>query len=96
MVLIDGVGDVAIPMNQDQTPLETANTPMMDSIASMYTDSVNEKLSFTTQRTEHGLNGLMDPVEPALACGSDTAHMSIFGYEPRKYVDSKDKDSTDL
>lgn len=25
----------------------------------------------------------MDPVEPGLACGSDTAHMSILGYEPR-------------
>ncbi|KAL0490721.1 2,3-bisphosphoglycerate-independent phosphoglycerate mutase [Acrasis kona] len=34
---------------------------------------------------KHGLNGLMDPVEPGLACGSDTAHMSIFGYEPRKH-----------
>ena len=30
-----------------------------------------------------GLNGLLDPVEPGLACGSDTAHMSIFGYDPR-------------
>jgi 2,3-bisphosphoglycerate-independent phosphoglycerate mutase len=25
----------------------------------------------------------MDPVEPGLACGSDTAHMSLLGYEPR-------------
>jgi 2,3-diphosphopglycerate-independent phosphoglycerate mutase len=33
----------------------------------------------------HGVNGLMDPVEPGLACGSDTAHMSIFGYEPREH-----------
>eukprot|EP00742_Colponemidia_sp_Colp-10_P007098 GILJ01007621.1.p1 GENE.GILJ01007621.1~~GILJ01007621.1.p1 ORF type:complete len:464 (+),score=62.91 GILJ01007621.1:43-1392(+) len=32
-----------------------------------------------------GVNGLMDPVEPGLACGSDTAHMSIFGYDPRLY-----------
>jgi 2,3-bisphosphoglycerate-independent phosphoglycerate mutase len=24
----------------------------------------------------------MDPVEPGLSCGSDTAHMSIFGYDP--------------
>lgn len=29
-----------------------------------------------------GLAGLMDPVEPGLSCGSDTAHMSIFGYDP--------------
>ncbi|KAK9817062.1 hypothetical protein WJX72_008993 [[Myrmecia] bisecta] len=32
-----------------------------------------------------GLTGLMDPVEPGLACGSDTAHLSIFGYDPRTY-----------
>lgn len=30
-----------------------------------------------------GRVGLIDPVEPGLACGSDTAHLSIFGYEPR-------------
>jgi len=29
-----------------------------------------------------GLTGLLDPVETGLACGSDTAHMSIFGYDP--------------
>jgi len=28
----------------------------------------------------------MDPVESGLACGSDTAHMSLFGYDPRKFV----------
>lgn len=32
-----------------------------------------------------GLNGLIDPVEPGLACGSDTAHLSILGYDPRRY-----------
>ncbi len=30
-----------------------------------------------------GWCGLMDPVEPGLACGSDTAHLSILGYDPR-------------
>jgi 2,3-bisphosphoglycerate-independent phosphoglycerate mutase len=29
-----------------------------------------------------GVNGVMDPVETGLGCGSDTAHMSIFGYNP--------------
>lgn len=33
------------------------------------------------------LTGLMDPVETGLGCGSDTAHMSIFGYDPiRNYA----------
>jgi 2,3-bisphosphoglycerate-independent phosphoglycerate mutase len=31
-----------------------------------------------------GLNGLVDAVEPGLACGSDTSHMNILGYDPRK------------
>eukprot|EP00268_Persea_americana_P022678 TRINITY_DN2252_c0_g1_i1.p1 TRINITY_DN2252_c0_g1~~TRINITY_DN2252_c0_g1_i1.p1 ORF type:complete len:496 (-),score=111.24 TRINITY_DN2252_c0_g1_i1:795-2282(-) len=32
-----------------------------------------------------GVNGLMDPVEAGLACGSDTAHLSILGYDPKIY-----------
>ncbi len=32
-----------------------------------------------------GINGLLDPVEPGLACGSDTAHLSILGFDPRRY-----------
>lgn len=32
-----------------------------------------------------GVNGLMDPVETGLACGSDTAHLSLLGYDPRIY-----------
>eukprot|EP00798_Chlamydomonas_sp_ICE-L_P006637 gene6637-3294_t len=67
LLVIDGVGDVAIPSFQDRTPLEVAHTPTLDAIAAA------------------GLNGLMDPVEPGLACGSDTAHMSIFGYDPRSF-----------
>lgn len=27
----------------------------------------------------------MDPVQAGLACGSDTAHLSMFGYDPRRY-----------
>jgi 2,3-diphosphopglycerate-independent phosphoglycerate mutase len=32
-----------------------------------------------------GVSGLMDPVEPGLGCGSDTAHLSLLGYNPRIY-----------
>lgn len=30
-----------------------------------------------------GLLGLLDPVQPGKACGSDTAHLSLLGYNPR-------------
>ncbi|RXH89757.1 hypothetical protein DVH24_032114 [Malus domestica] len=32
-----------------------------------------------------GVNGLMDTVEVGLGCGSDTAHLSLLGYDPRVY-----------
>ena len=35
------------------------------------------------------ISGIHDPVQSGLACGSDTAHMSIFGYEPLKYYDGR-------
>lgn len=34
---------------------------------------------------KYGANGLMDPFEQGYSCGSDTAHLSIFGYSPLKY-----------
>ncbi|GJP35993.1 hypothetical protein CLOM_g20534 [Closterium sp. NIES-68] len=66
-ILIDGIGDVAVPSLGGLTPLQAANTPNLDAIAAA------------------GVNGLMDPVEPGLACGSDTAHLSLLGYNPRHH-----------
>ncbi|WCJ25449.1 2 3-bisphosphoglycerate-independent phosphoglycerate mutase [Euphorbia peplus] len=66
-VLIDGIGDVSLPRLGYKTPLQAANIPNLDAIASA------------------GVNGLMDPVEPGLGCGSDTAHLSLLGYDPRVY-----------
>lgn len=66
-VLIDGLGDVSIPRFGLKTPLQAANIPNLDAIASA------------------GVNGLMDPVEVGLGCGSDTAHLSLLGYDPRVY-----------
>jgi 2,3-bisphosphoglycerate-independent phosphoglycerate mutase len=34
--------------------------------------------------SKSGINGEHDPVQAGLACGSDTAHMQIFGYNPFK------------
>ncbi|KAI8071678.1 2,3-bisphosphoglycerate-independent phosphoglycerate mutase-domain-containing protein [Gongronella butleri] len=67
LILIDGLGDVAVPSLYESTPLQFAHTPWLD------------RLAYT------GCTGLLDSVEPGLACGSDTAHMSIFGYNPRRY-----------
>ncbi|CAN1167548.1 2,3-bisphosphoglycerate-independent phosphoglycerate mutase 1 [Linum perenne] len=66
-VLIDGIGDVSLPRLGYKTPLEAADVPNLDAIASA------------------GVNGLMDPVEVGLGCGSDTAHLSLMGYDPRVY-----------
>ena len=41
--------------------------------------------STVLRRPAAGLNGQLDPVQPGLACGSDTAHLSIFGYDPRRW-----------
>ncbi|XP_019197309.1 PREDICTED: uncharacterized protein LOC109191178 isoform X2 [Ipomoea nil] len=66
-VLIDGLGDVSLPRFGYQTPMQAAEIPNLDAIASA------------------GVNGLMDPVEVGLGCGSDTAHLSLLGYNPRVY-----------
>jgi 2,3-diphosphopglycerate-independent phosphoglycerate mutase len=43
------------------------------------------RISTLDELAASGINGLMDPVSPGLACGSDTAHLALFGYDPRKW-----------
>jgi len=33
---------------------------------------------------KNGINGIMDPIRPGIRVGSDTAHLSILGYDPYK------------
>ncbi|KAK7197994.1 2,3-bisphosphoglycerate-independent phosphoglycerate mutase-like [Novymonas esmeraldas] len=35
--------------------------------------------------SRHGVSGLMDPYMAGKSCGSDTAHLSMFGYPPTTY-----------
>ncbi len=42
------------------------------------------KIPYMDAIAKSGINGVHDPVQAGLACGSDTAHMQIFGYNPLK------------
>jgi 2,3-diphosphopglycerate-independent phosphoglycerate mutase len=67
-VLVDGLGDTGV---YDET-----NGTTLTPLERAHTPTIDSLCS-------QGLCGLMDPVAPGLACGSDTAHLSILGYDPR-------------
>lgn len=71
-VMLDGLADHSEKYDEDYlTPMQKAQTPIMDLLASK------------------GFFGVHDPVQSGLSCGSDTAHMSIFGYNPLKVYDGR-------
>ncbi len=54
--------------------------------------SVNDTTPLKSARTpnldrlsEMGINGIMDTIKPGIRPGSDTAHLSVLGYDPFKY-----------
>lgn len=67
VVLGDGMADRPIPELDGKTPLEYANTPEMDQLASM------------------SEIGLVHTIPEGMNPGSDTANLSVLGYNPRKY-----------
>lgn len=69
--MIDGFGDLNFPSMSNENVSDDffskTNTPT---------------LSKYFMSSEDSYYGLMDPVEPGVACGSDTAHLSLFGFKP--------------
>lgn len=68
LIIIDGLGDRPIPEFKGKTPLESAKTPNLNWLA------------------ENGVCGLVDPFffDWQKYPRSDSSHLSIFGYNPRK------------
>jgi 2,3-diphosphopglycerate-independent phosphoglycerate mutase len=68
-VMLDGGSDTGAPELGGLTPLQV----------------VSRAYSGLNTIAAHGASGLLDPVAPGLACGSDTAHLSMLGFDPRTY-----------
>lgn len=71
VVLGDGMADEPIEALSGKTPLEAANTPMMDALA---------------QKSEIGL---VHTIPQGMKPGSDTANLSVLGYDPKKYYSGR-------
>lgn len=69
-ILIDGLGDVTTRVDSNGI----GKTPLQA--------ASTRNMDYLAKS---GLNGLLDSVGPSLACGSDTAHLSILGYSPWIY-----------
>lgn len=67
VILGDGMADWPLEELQSRTPLEYAQTPVMDALA-----AVSEI-------------GTVSTIPEGMAPGSDTANLSVMGYNPRKY-----------
>lgn len=55
---------------------------LIDGLADVCFDKPLERLPNLHAISEHGVNGLQDPVRASVACGSDVAHLSLLGYDP--------------
>lgn len=71
VILGDGMADKPIDELDGKTPLEYAQTPMMDALASM------------------GELGMVHTVPTGMKPGSDTANLSVLGYNPKKYYSGR-------
>lgn len=66
LIILDGLGDRPHPYLNNLTPLQAAEIPNLDLMASK------------------GLLGMQYPIAPGVPPGSDTGHLSLFGYDLEK------------
>lgn len=71
VILGDGMADEPIEELDGRTPLEVANTPMMDYLA------------------DYSEIGLVSNVPEGMKPGSDTANLSVMGYDPKLYYSGR-------
>ena len=71
VIIVDGLGDLNFSSGDNK-------------ISDLFSDIRTPTISKYFLNSATGYFGLMDPVEPGTACGSDTAHLSIFGLDPLK------------
>ena len=71
VVLGDGMADRPIDELGGKTPLEYANTPMMDELSA------------------GGEIGMVHTIPDGMKPGSDTANLSVLGYDPKKYYSGR-------
>lgn len=71
VVLGDGMADEPIESLNGKTPLEYANTPLMDELASK------------------GEMGMVHTIPKGMSPGSDTANLSVLGYDPKIYYSGR-------
>ncbi|KAG9391879.1 Bisphosphoglycerate-independent phosphoglycerate mutase [Carpediemonas membranifera] len=69
-LLLDGVGDCPL-----QEPSEWKGRTPLEIAKTPNLDAIAAR----------GVCGMVDPVAPGKACGSDTAHLNLFGYPPEQY-----------
>lgn len=71
VILGDGMADRPIESLGNKTPLEYAQTPMMDTLAAK------------------GEVGMVHTIPDGMKPGSDTANLSVLGYNPRQYYSGR-------
>ncbi len=71
LVLGDGMADEPIDSLGGMTPLEYAETPVMDGLAA------------------HGEIGIVHTIPEGMKPGSDTANLSVLGYDPKKFYSGR-------